>query len=682
MNSIKKWYTKKINKYKKRFSEISFKLYIKTNILFITYVLINLINSMLLRIVTMGNLFSFKAIIADLVFIAFVGSLAYLLKPKKQIKVLFPLTILMTVVCIVNAIYYENYVSFASFSLLSTASFLGDMDGAVVTSLIHLKDVVLIFPPFVLIFVHYSLKRKKYYEGVEKIERGKKRLLNTLMIGIVLLLLTIALMVPSDYSRLKKQWNREYLVNRFGIYVYQLNDLVRSLQPKFNNLFGYDKAFKTFREFYSKKQEEEKVVTNEYTNIFEGKNVIVIHAESIMQENMTLSFNGKELTPNLNKIASEGLYFNNFYSQVSVGTSSDTEFTLNTSLLPVSSGTVFVNYWNRKYEAIPSLLKQKGYYTASMHANNGSFWNRNVMHKTLGYDKFYSKDSYEIDEIVGLGLSDKSFFKQSISKLEKIKEKNGKFYVTLIMLSNHTPFDDTKLFSDYTVDYKYNTTDENGNTIEQTLPYLEGTKLGNYYKSTHYADEALGEFFNELDSAGLLEDTVVVIYGDHDAKLAKKEYDYFYNYDFETGEKLDEDDPNYKEVDYYTYELNRKVPFIIWTKDSKNNPLLNKTVDKVMGMYDVMPTLANMFNFDSTYALGHDIFSVDENIVVFPNGNWLTNKMYYNDQKDEYLLLQNSVVNDGEIEKNKEYANKLLDVSDSLIIYDLLNEDREENSNE
>ena len=682
MNSIKKWYTKKINKYKKRFSEISFKLYIKTNILFITYVLINLINSMLLRIVTMGNLFSFKAIIADLVFIAFVGSLAYLLKPKKQIKVLFPLTILMTVVCIVNAIYYENYVSFASFSLLSTASFLGDMDGAVVTSLIRLKDVVLIFPPFVLIFVHYSLKKKKYYEGVEKIERGKKRLLNTLMIGIVLLLLTIALMVPSDYSRLKKQWNREYLVNRFGIYVYQLNDLVRSLQPKFNNLFGYDKAFKTFREFYSKKQEEEKVVTNEYTNIFEGKNVIVIHAESIMQENMTLSFNGKELTPNLNKIASEGLYFNNFYSQVSVGTSSDTEFTLNTSLLPVSSGTVFVNYWNRKYEAIPSLLKQKGYYTASMHANNGSFWNRNVMHKTLGYDKFYSKDSYEIDEIVGLGLSDKSFFKQSISKLEKIKEKNEKFYVTLLMLSNHTPFDDTKLFSDYTVDYKFNTTDENGNIVDQTLPYLEGTKLGNYYKSTHYADEALGEFFNGLDSAGLLEDTVVVIYGDHDAKLAKKEYDYFYNYDFETGEKLDEDAPNYKEVDYYTYELNRKVPFIIWTKDSKNNPLLNKTVDKVMGMYDVMPTLANMFNFDSTYALGHDIFSVNENIVVFPNGNWLTNKMYYNDQKDEYLLLQNSVVNDGEIEKNKEYANKLLDVSDSLIIYDLLNEDREENSNE
>ena len=684
MNKFKKWLETKLCKLKDRFSNISIKLYIKTNILFITYVLVNLINSMLLRFVTMGSLFSPKAIIADLVFILVLGSLAYLLKPKKQIKVLLPLTILMTLICVINAVYYENYVSFASFSLLSTASFLGDMDNSVVTSLIHLKDVILIFPPLVLLLVHCFLKKKNYYEYVNKIERGKKRLLNTVILGVILFLLTLSLMVPSDYSRLKKQWNREYLVNRFGIYVYQLNDLVRSLQPKFNNLFGYDKAFKTFREFYDEKKrdDEQKESTNEYTNIFEGKNIIVIHAESMMQENMTLSFNGQELTPNLNKIASEGLYFTNFYSQVSVGTSSDTEFTFNTSLLPVSSGTVFVNYWNRTYEAIPSILKEKGYYTASMHANNGSFWNRNVMHKTLGYDKFYSKDSYEIDEVIGLGLSDKSFFRQSIPKLKEINENNQNFYVTLLMLSNHTPFDDNEKFSDYSVDYKFTTTDENGNQVEKTLPYLEGTKLGDYYKSSHYADEALGEFFTELDEAGLLENTVVVIYGDHDAKLAKKEYQYFYNYNLETGEQLDKDDPNYKEVDYYAYELNRKVPLIIWTKDSKDNPLLNKEIYKVMGMYDVMPTLANMFNFKSTYALGHDIFSIDENIVVFPNGNWLTDKMYYNAQKEEYLLLENSVVNDGEIEDNKAYANKLLEVSDSLIIYDLLNENREENNNE
>ena len=57
-----------------------------------------------------------------------------------------------------------------------------------------------------------------------------------------------------------------------------------------------------------------------------------------------------------------------------------------------------------------------------MHANTGDFWNRNNMYKALGYDDFYSKESYVIDETIGLGLSDKSFFRQSVEKIEKIKE--------------------------------------------------------------------------------------------------------------------------------------------------------------------------------------------------------------------------------------------------------------------
>ena len=90
-----------------------------------------------------------------------------------------------------------------------------------------------------------------------------------------------------------------------------------------------------------------------------------------------------------------------------------------------------------------------------------------------------------------------------------------------------------------------------------------------------------------------------------------------------------------------------------------------------MGMYDAMPTLANMLNFSYKYALGHDIFSKDDNIVVFPNGNWITDKMYYNAQKDEHYLFKDSVVTKEEIDNNKAYANKLLEVSDSIIVYDL-----------
>lgn len=667
----------------KRLKEISIVLYLKTNVLFITFIIINLLNSWLLRIVTMGNMFSFKGMVSDLAFILTTGSFAYLLKPKKQIKILMPLTIIMTAACVINAVYYENYVSFASFSLLSTASFLGEMDGNIVTGLIHLKDIILIFPPIVLLIVHVMLKKKNYYEKVERIERSKKRFLNTIILSAIMIFLTFSMMQASDYSRLKKQWNREYLVQRFGIYVYQLNDAIKSTQSKFTSMFGYDKAAKKVRDFYAAKESNDEVKnqTNDYTNIFEGKNIIVIHAESIMTQDMTLSFNNRELTPNLNKLANEGLFFSNYYPQVSVGTSSDTEFTFNTSLLPASTGTVFVNYWKRTYEAIPNILKQKGYYSASMHANNASFWNRNVMHDTLGYDKFYAKDSFDYsndETIMGMGLSDKEFFNQATSKIKKINEKHKNYYLTLITLSNHTPWDDEDKYGDYTVDYKYTELDENGNTVEKTLPYMEGTTLGRYFKSVHYADEAIGEFVNKLDEEGLLENTVLVIYGDHDAKIAKKEYKYFYNYDFETGETYEKEDERYVDVDYYNYELNRKVPFIIWTKKSSGNKILNQKIDKVMGMYDAMPTLANMFNFDYKYGLGHDIFNVNENIVVFPNGNWVTDKMYYNAQKEEYLLLKDSVVNDEEIEDNKTYANELLEISDSIIVYDLEAEVKDE----
>ena len=113
------------------------------------------------------------------------------------------------------------------------------------------------------------------------------------------------------------------------------------------------------------------------------------------------------------------MYFNNFYTQVSVGTSSDTEFTFNTSLMPANIGTAFSDYADKEYVTIPKLLKEKGYYSFAMHANNGEYWNRRVMHKNLGYDELIAKDQYEIDEVIGLGLSDASFFRQSVQKLKK-----------------------------------------------------------------------------------------------------------------------------------------------------------------------------------------------------------------------------------------------------------------------
>ena len=649
--------------------------YFKNNILFISYVIIMVVNSTMLRIFCMHsieNYLSVKAILADTTVVVIIGAFGYLFKPKNRFAYYMVLSILLTAICMINSVYYTFYTSFASVSMLSLTQYIGDVGDAVVENVLQLKDLVYLVGLVVLVFIHLKLKKKNYYKKVELKTERKKKTIKTLTGGAVLLLLFLITLSSLDVSRFMKQWNKEYIVMRFGIYIYQANDVITSIQPKINSMFGYDKANKKFNDYFADKSDTNE--NNEYTNIFEGKNVIVIHGESMMTNAIGLEFNGVPVTPTLNKLSSEGMYFSNFYSQVSVGTSSDSELTFNTSLMPTKSGTAFVSYSDRTYIGIPGLLREKGYYTFSMHANNADFWNRRAMHNKLGYEHFYAKAEYDVqkENIIGLGLSDKEFFRQSIEKLEKINSEHEKWYGMVMMLTNHTPFSEVEKYGEYDVSLK----EVNADGEEVVYPYMEGTKLGNYFKSLHYADQALGEFITSLDEKGLLDNTVFILYGDHDARLPRKDYDRLYNYDKETNSTMSSDNPDYKEYDSYQYELGRKVPFIIWTKDMKGTKL-NFENKNVMGMYDVVPTIGNMLGFYNKYALGNDIYSIkDNNIVVFPNGNWVNNKLYYNSQKAAYLPLSEEEISEEEINNNTEYTNKLLDVSNDIIVFDLLNTEK------
>lgn len=680
---MKEKLTKQVKKgknYLKRVKEEHLiKKYFTDNTLFLTFVLVCVINSTMLRFFTMHtleNYLAIKPIIADIGIVVLVGSFSYLFKGKKRYTYLLIASIFFTAICMINSIYYTFYTSFASASMLSLTQFIAPVSDAVVENVLQLKDLLYLIPFAFFIFTYHRLLKKGKFKRYTKTER-KTNWLHTFIAGVVILVVFTVTLSGLEIGRFVKQWNREYIVMRFGIYLYQGNDVVKSLQPKISAMFGYDNAKKEFDEYFKDKSDT-RDYTNEYTGILEGKNVIVIHAESFQDVALNRTFNGQEVTPNMNKLIKEGLFFSNFYSQVSVGTSSDTELTFNTSLMPTQNGTAFVSYFDRTYNGTPKFMKEKGYYTFSMHANNADFWNRRAMHESLGYDKFYSKETYktEGEEMIGLGLSDKSFFKQSVEKLKKIKQDHDKFYGIAISLSNHTPFSDVTKYGEFKVTMNEEVTNEDGTTTTVEHPYLEGTKLGNYFKSVHYADAALGEFFQELDEAGLLDNTVVMLYGDHDARLPKADYVKMLNYDMTTDSVKSKDNPTYQEFNSYHYELNRKVPLLIWTKD---DTIKAKEVTDIMGMYDVQPTISNMLGFYNKYSLGHDIFEIkDNNIVVFPNGNWLTNKVYYNSQKGEYMSLKDEVISDDYISENSKYTEKLLDVSNNIIVFDLLNKDKSE----
>lgn len=671
--------------------------YVSTNRLFLTYVIFCIIETVILRNFTIKNTFDYKPFICDLALLIIIGAFGYFIKPKKQFNYYFIWMIIVTIMCIVNSIYYMFYTSFASFSLLAELSLVGEVGDSVIEKIRFIDFVYIIFP-LIYFMIHSHLKNGSYYHFVSKIEKSRKMFVGTLLTGVFVLVFTLVNMTGTDASRIIKQWNREYIVQRFGIVLYQGNDLIQSLTPKISSLFGYDEAAKAFKEFFQEQFAEEKE-DNEYTGILEGMNIIFVHMESIQNFLVDMKVNDVEITPTLNKLTKEGMYFSNFYPQISVGTSSDTEFTLNTSLMPANSGTAFVGYADRTYVSIPKLLSEKGYYTFSTHANNSAMWNRKFMHPSLGYQEMFFKDTFDVTEenTVGLGLNDVEFFKQLQSKLEKIEDENELYMGTIIQLSNHSPFAGTDINPE-TYDYfgkldltnTYTVTDsKTGEKTTVTDDYLKDTKLGNYLISAHYADMALGTFIEYVENSDYFENTVFVFYGDHDARLDKSEYEYYYNYDTKTGTLYEEGDANYKDYDSYQHEINKRTPLIIWTKNSSVAKKLKGVNDNVMGMYDVEPTIGNMMGFSNPYALGHDIYDIGEdNVVIFPNGNFVTNKVYYNNSSSSYFVIgcnniisnrvkskscdNNSVISENYIKELKEYTEERLTVSNAILVHDLI----------
>ncbi len=645
--------------------------YIITNRLFLSYVILSLIATICVRGFTVGKAFSIYPIITDLGLILLIGSLGYLIKPKNQFKYYFIWLIIFNVMCLASSIYYIFFTSFASIGELASMGQTETVTGSIYDKLSFSYAIYFIIP-IVFYMIHKKLLSSTYYYFLDKIEKSKKMLVGTLFVAILLLGYRFSAATSTEYSRLAKQWNRISIVERFGIILYQGNDFVQVLRPRLSSLFGQEAAVEAFNNYFDKKEVSK---DNKYTGILKGKNIVFVHMESMQSFLMDLSFNGEEVTHNLNKLANEGMCFTNFYPQVSTGTSSDTEFTLLSGLMPASSGTVFVSYYDRNYFTIPKYLSNLGYNTFSMHGNLSSMWNRNKAHPSLGYQDMYFNEVFEYteDDVINLGINDKLFFQEAMPILESIEENNQNYMGTVITLSNHSPFKLASMHSDLDLTSYFETTDNKGNTITKSEDYLSNTAVGQYIKSANYADSALGEFLNYIKSSDYFNDTVFVFYGDHDAKLSRSEINYLYNLNPETGELYTENDEEYVSYDYYAHELNKKTPLIIWTKNKSLKSIFKGDVTYTMGMYNVASTILNMYGIKNKYTMGEDIFSIkDNNLVVYPNGNFLTNKVYYNNSTNEYLSLKGEDISKEYIESLSKEAEDRLTISNSIIVYNLL----------
>ncbi|WP_219838020.1 LTA synthase family protein [Paenibacillus sp. R14(2021)] len=328
---------------------------------------------------------------------------------------------------------------------------------------------------------------------------------------------------------------------------------------------------------------------------YKGMNVILIQLEAFQNFVIEQKIGGQEVTPNMNKLLASSLYFRNFYHQTAQGRTSDADLAANASLQPLPTGSVFTRFAQHSYDSMARTLKDNGYTANVFHAYDGGFWNRNIMYDTLGYDHFYSKSAFTIDEPLGWSLGDKSFFKQSVHMMTKLKQP---FYSFLISLSSHHPY--TLPASEQTLD----------------VGAFKGTIFGDYLEAVHYVDAAVGQLINELKAAGLWDKSIFLFYGDHDNSI--KEWAPFETF---LGHK-----PNETEQ----FRLLKGVPFIIHLPDGARAG----TYGDVGGQLDMTPTVLHLLGIPSSdnVMIGTPLVTarpLGGKEVIFRNGAFTDGKVLY-----------------------------------------------------
>ena len=345
---------------------------------------------------------------------------------------------------------------------------------------------------------------------------------------------------------------------------------------------------------------------NEYTGMFEGKNLIFILAEGF---NMIAV--DPELTPTLYKLSHEGFVFNNFYSPVFLSTTGG-EFQATTGLIPTQS---ILSDWKKSEPTISYALgnafSNLGYTANGYHNWTYTYYSRQKTMKTLGFTSYMGCGNGMEDLINCSWLpSDVDMINQTLP----LYQDNTPFVTYYVTVSGHAP-------------YAYNST---GNSIAlKNIQYVKDSPYSNnvkaYLATQIELDRALEALIDGLEEQGILEDTVIALVGDH------------YPYTLTIDEVNELSDYERDEI----VEVNRSN-FILW-----NSEIETVEVDKVGSQIDVLPTLLNLFGveYDSRLIVGKDILSDAPGLAIFSNRSWVSDYGTYKNGKftlKEGVTLENT----------------------------------------
>ncbi len=369
---------------------------------------------------------------------------------------------------------------------------------------------------------------------------------------------------------------------------------------------------------------------NESTGIFEGKNLIYIMLESISQAVFEDEY--KDYFPTLHRLYKEGITGVNNYSPKNNCATGESEMTSQISLYSIETTCTVNTYKDNIYpEAIMSMFNKNGYYTSAYHNYTEKYYTRSKIELNLGSEKYYG--------VKELGIPYKSEYKEWPSDLllmEKALPKfidKEKFASYIVTVNAHTP---------------YNQSSEIGDKHLELFKDLDLPKaVKRYLSKVKETDLAIEYLLKTLEDFGILDDTVIVLFGDHYPYGLKGDYELLAPYDININQEID------------------RTPFIIYNSETKGTE-----ITKITTPLDYTPTLLNLFgiDYDPRHYAGNDVFSASRGIALFPDNSWLVEEGFYDASKADFIPVDSgTVLSDEEIIEINQEMNDLRNMSNLAI---------------
>ena len=573
---------------------------------------------------------SFILLINPLSSTLFLFAFSFFFSGNKRKWALYILYAASSLILFADTTYYREFTDFLTVPVLFQSSNMETLSSSFF-SLLQWKDLLIVGDLIVLPFLLWKLN--------ETGKASRKRVIATFVAAAAMFGFNLALAETERPELLTRSFDRELLVKNLGTFNFHVYDAMLQTKTSAQKAMADGSELAEIEQYT---RQNYAAPDPELFGKYKGKNVIAVSFESAQNfTNYMKASNGEYITPNLNKLIEESHFWPNFYHTTGQGKTSDSEFALDNSLFGLPRGGVYFTNADNEYNALPERIKQEGYHSAVFHANNKSFWNRDQMYANIGVDSFYDQDYYDLGDPADMtewGLLDDEFFLQSVPMIEELPEP---FFAKLITLTNHFPF--TMPSEEHELVPKFET---------------NSTTLNNFPQALAYQDYALGLFIDELKANGMWDDTIFIVYGDHNGIST--------NHNAAMADLLGKE-----EITPYDVAKLQQVPFAIHLPGQEEGVVH----DGIGSQIDMNPTIQHLLGIDTSdqIGFGNDLFAPERNDrAIFRDGTMITKEHVFTQSMCYEAETGELAAEPEACEPLEEEANRVLEMNDAIIYSDLL----------